>query len=224
MQPPPDGHLGHAAGDAGKRCPATTPMSRRTAPRRAQIMQKLGYGPDNRADDQGVDPQHPDLSRSGGHPDRPAEGGLYRRRARAGRHLALFPKIMRKEFTDRPQLADQRRLEATRPVLRVCGSSRNWDGYCNPEVDKLIEQQSEAERSRNAASSWSGQIERKLAEDVARPIIFYAASRTCWQPLRQEPDDDGQQHLQRQPPGRRLARQITRRESTTASDTMRSAS
>ena len=26
------------------------------------------------------------------------------------------------------------------------------------------------------------EIERKLAEDGARPIIFYAAAATCWQP------------------------------------------
>jgi hypothetical protein len=34
-----------------------------------------------------------------------------------------------------------------------CGSSLNWDGYCNPEVDKLIEQQSiEADGTAQAAA------------------------------------------------------------------------
>ncbi len=41
------------------------------------------------AQDQGVDPQHPGLSRSGGDPDRPAEGDLHRRRARRGRDRQL---------------------------------------------------------------------------------------------------------------------------------------
>jgi len=44
-----------------------------------------------------------------------------------------------------------------------CGSSLNWDGYCNPEVDKLIDRQSEeADAARRKEVLW--QIERKLAE------------------------------------------------------------
>jgi ABC-type transport system substrate-binding protein len=54
-------------------------------------------------------------------------------------------------------------------------------GYCNPEVDKLIEQQSiEADAGRRKQLVWA--IERKLAEDGARPIIFYNRYGTCWQP------------------------------------------
>ena len=48
MQPPPGGLMGHAAGCAARRCRAMIPTCRRTARRPAQIMQKLGYGPDNR--------------------------------------------------------------------------------------------------------------------------------------------------------------------------------
>jgi peptide/nickel transport system substrate-binding protein len=62
-----------------------------------------------------------------------------------------------------------------------CGSKLNWDGYCNPEIGKLIEQQSsEANQERRKQLVWT--IERKLAEDVARPIIFYNRVGTCWQP------------------------------------------
>ncbi len=62
-----------------------------------------------------------------------------------------------------------------------CGSSLNWDGYCNPEVDKLIEQQSiEGDPGRCKQLLWA--IERKLAEDDVRPIIFYSRGGTCWQP------------------------------------------
>ena len=62
-----------------------------------------------------------------------------------------------------------------------CGSNLNWDGYCNPEVDKLIEQQSrEGDAGRRKQLLWT--IERKLAEDSVRPIIFYAAGGTCEQP------------------------------------------
>ena len=62
-----------------------------------------------------------------------------------------------------------------------CGSSLNWDGYCNPEVDRMSEQQSrEKDDEQRRKQSW--EIERKLAEDASRPMIFYASSASCWQP------------------------------------------
>ena len=43
---------------------------------------------------------------------------------------------------------------------------RNYTGYCNPEVDKLIDQQSaEPDREKRKELVW--QIERRLAEDGA---------------------------------------------------------
>ena len=48
-------------------------------------------------------------------------------------------------------------------------------------MDELIEQQSiEADPGRRKQLAWA--IERKLAEDGARPIIFYNRSGSCWQP------------------------------------------
>ena len=48
-------------------------------------------------------------------------------------------------------------------------------------MDALIERQSsEADRQKRQQLVW--QIERKLAEDGARPIIFYDRRATCWQP------------------------------------------
>jgi peptide/nickel transport system substrate-binding protein len=54
----------------------------------------------------------------------------------------------------------------------VCGAQRNYTGYCNPEVDKLVDQQSaETDLEKRKRLVW--EIERKLAEDDARPILFY---------------------------------------------------
>ena len=95
---------------------------------------------------------------------------------------AYFPKIMRKDFT--VGLNIQTRGPDPDPVFELfygCGSNLNWDGYCNPEIGKLIEQQSsEANQERRKQLAWT--IERKLAEDVARPIIYYNRAGTCWQP------------------------------------------
>ena len=57
----------------------------------------------------------------------------------------------------------------------------NYNGYCNSDVDKLIDQQSvESNRQNRQKLVW--EIERKLAEDGARPIIYYGRGATCWQP------------------------------------------
>src|SRR5260370_9654321 len=90
-----------------------------------------------------------------------------------------FPKIMRKEFTVGLNL--QTSGPDPDPILDLfygCGSSLNWDGYCNPDVDKLIEQQSiEADPGRRKQLLWA--IERKLAEEGSRPTIFYNPGGTC---------------------------------------------
>jgi peptide/nickel transport system substrate-binding protein len=95
---------------------------------------------------------------------------------------AYFSKIMRKDFT--VGLNIQTSGPDPDQVFEFfygCGSNLNWDGYCNPEIGKLIEQQSsEANQERRKQLAWT--IERKLAEDVARPIIYYNRAGTCWQP------------------------------------------
>src|SRR5713101_4852535 len=63
----------------------------------------------------------------------------------------------------------------------VCGAQRNYTGYCNPEVDKLIDRQSaETDIEKRKRLVW--EIERKLVEDDARPILFYYDVATCRQP------------------------------------------
>jgi peptide/nickel transport system substrate-binding protein len=56
-----------------------------------QLMETLGYGPDNHLKIKSHRARHSVLPRPGGDPDRPAERGLYRRRARTGRHHQLLP-------------------------------------------------------------------------------------------------------------------------------------
>ena len=62
-----------------------------------------------------------------------------------------------------------------------CGSERNYTGYCDAEVDKLIDQQSgEANPDKRRQIVWK--IEKALAEDGGRPIIFHPRSATCSYP------------------------------------------
>jgi peptide/nickel transport system substrate-binding protein len=61
----------------------------------------------------------------------------------------------------------------------ACNSEANYTQYCTPDVDKLLDQQSqEADIEKRKALVW--QIERILAEDVARPIIYHNRASTCW--------------------------------------------
>jgi len=63
----------------------------------------------------------------------------------------------------------------------ACGSLRNYNNYCNPEMTKLFDQQSrETDRKKRQEMVW--EIDRRLQEDVARPIISHGRIAGCWQP------------------------------------------
>jgi peptide/nickel transport system substrate-binding protein len=62
-----------------------------------------------------------------------------------------------------------------------CHSERNYTNYCNPEIEKLFDQQSmETDLAKRKQLVW--EIDKKLQEDVARPIIFHGREGSCWQP------------------------------------------
>jgi peptide/nickel transport system substrate-binding protein len=63
----------------------------------------------------------------------------------------------------------------------ICGAENNPDGYCNPEIDKLIDRQSrEFDQEKRKQLVW--EIERRLADDGARPIIYHTRAATCRKP------------------------------------------
>ena len=56
-----------------------------------------------------------------------------------------YPTVMRKDYTigrDRQRERARRSRTSNSTKTSSCGSERNYTGYCNPEVDKLIDQQS----------------------------------------------------------------------------------
>ena len=63
----------------------------------------------------------------------------------------------------------------------LCKSERNFTNYCNSDVDRLISEQSrEADLEKRRRIVW--EIEKKLVEDVARPVLFHSRTGTCWYP------------------------------------------
>ena len=181
LQPPPDGLWGMPA-DEVKKLPGYGPDVEKNRADGRQIMRQLGYGPDKHLDIK-VTTRNLTYYRD------PAillidqlkqvyiDGELEEVDT-----PQYFPKILRKDFTVALNL--QTSGPDPDPIFKIfygCGASVNWDGYCNPEVDELIEQQSrEGNPERRKPILW--QIERKLAADVARPILFYVKGATCRQP------------------------------------------
>src|SRR4029077_13733623 len=63
----------------------------------------------------------------------------------------------------------------------LCGAARTDPGDYNAEIDKLIGKQSaEPDPQKRKKIVW--EIERKLIEDDARPILFYTRAANCREP------------------------------------------
>lgn len=94
-----------------------------------------------------------------------------------------YPKIARKDFTVGLNLTVNGLDDPDQTLYEnfTCGAEGNYDGYCNPQVDKLIDEQSmQLDQQRRKERVWA--IERALAEDTARPILYHIRAGTCWQP------------------------------------------
>ena len=89
----------------------------------------------------------------------------------------------------------------------ACGSERNYTQYCNPELEKLFHQQSQmTDFEKRRALVW--EIDRKLQEDGARPVISHGRGGTCWQPSRQGREHRRQHDIQPLALRARLDRQV----------------
>jgi peptide/nickel transport system substrate-binding protein len=181
LQPPPGGLWGMSA-DLLKGLPGYDPDMQKNRAQGRQIMEQLGYGPGNRLKIRVSTRDHPDFRGAAVILIDQLKEVYFDGELETIDTTVYYPKILRKEYTVALNLAQSG--PDPDPILDAlyrCGSSLNLNGYCNPEVDRLIEQQSiEADPGRRKQLAWA--IERKLAEDGARPTIFYSRGGTCWQP------------------------------------------
>ena len=169
-----------------------------------EVLQTLpGYGPDvaeNRVEARGI------MNKLGYGPDKPLAVTVTTRNAAAYRDAAVlligqlqeifidgtlnaidttqwYPTVMRKDYTVGVTVSENGLDDPDQQFYEnfACGAERNYTGYCNAEVDRLIDlQSSEPDQAKRKQIVW--EIERKLAEDAARPAIFYPMSAACWQP------------------------------------------
>ena len=120
-----------------------------------------------------------------------------------------YPKVMRKDYTVGMNITES---EVDDPDVLyyenyACGAARNYTGYCNPEVDKLINQQSiETDLAKRKQLVWR---DREEADRGRRPAGHLLPTRRGLPGTFGEgADPDGQQHLQRSALRRPLARQL----------------
>ncbi len=181
MQPPPEGPWGMPP-DQLKTLPGYDPDVQNNRAEARRLMGKLGYGPANRVKLKLSVRDLPFLRD-------PAvilidqlkevyiDGEL-----ETIDTTNWLPKLLRKDYI----VALNGQGSGVDPDLSLntvyrCGGELNYNGYCSPEVDQLIDRQSgEADTQKRKQLLW--EIERKLAEDGARPIIFYDRRATCRQP------------------------------------------
>ncbi len=94
-----------------------------------------------------------------------------------------YPRITRKEFTIALNLITNSVDDPDQALYEfyTCNAEANYDGYCNPALDKMVDEQSmQFDQAKRKKLVW--EIEKRLAEDVARPILYHSRSGTCWHP------------------------------------------
>ena len=182
MMPPPAGSWGMPP-EVLQSLPGYGPDLQKNRAEARDIMQKLGYGPDKRL---AVTVR---TRNAGGYRD-PAillidqlkeiyvDGTL-----NAIDTTQWYPTVMRKDYAVGLTVSENGLDDPDQQFYEnfVCGAERNYTGYCSKEVDELVDRQSmEVDNDKRRRLVW--EIERKLAEDSARPAIFYPKSGACWQP------------------------------------------
>ncbi|MFO1081520.1 MAG: ABC transporter substrate-binding protein [Reyranellaceae bacterium] len=182
MQPPDDGVWGMPT-DQLAQVPGYGPDVQKNREQARAIMKKLGYGPDKRLKLK-VGTRGISLYKD---PAVILLGQLKEIYVDAELDIIetsqWFSRVARKEYTiglnttgngvDDP---DQNFFENF-----SCKSERNYTGYCNPEIEKLFEAQSvQTDHDKRRKMVW--EIDRKLLEDAARPIVMWNRAGICMQP------------------------------------------
>jgi peptide/nickel transport system substrate-binding protein len=182
MLPPPAGLWGLPSERLEKLPGYSADIAKNRAEARG-IMERLGYGPDNRLKIK-VAARNIPISRD------PAiilidqlksiyiDGDLD-----LVDTAAWFPKIARHDYVIGHNLTANAVDDPDQHLYEnyACGSERNATAYCNPELERLFERQSvEADQEKRKQLVWD--IDEKLQQDGARPIIFHYRAATCRQP------------------------------------------
>src|SRR6516162_1643494 len=182
MLPPPEGVWGMPA-DMLKSLPGYNPDVGKNRAEARGIMEKLGYGPDK--------PLKLTVSTRNIPPYRDPAVILIDQLKEIYMDGELdpidtaqwLPRVMRGDYTIALNLTGNGLDDPDQTLYEnfTCGAEGNYDRYCSPELDKMVDRQSmEFDPAKRKDLVWA--IERKLAEEAARPILWHNRSGTCWHP------------------------------------------
>jgi peptide/nickel transport system substrate-binding protein len=182
MMPPPEGIWGMPP-EMLRTLPGYDPDVQKNRAEARALMEKLGFGPDRRLRVKTVTRDLPDFRDNAvilidqlkeiyidGELD-PIDT------------VQWFPKMYRKDYQMgygfSAGVADD--PDDQFYTVYACDAQLNYTGYCNRELEREFERQSmEADQEKRQRLVW--QIDKKLQEDGARPIIAHYRAATCWQP------------------------------------------
>ena len=182
MHPPPEGLWGLPM-EVLRTLPGYDPDVAKSRAEARKIMEKLGYGPNNRLS--------VTMSTRNIAPYRDPAVILIDHLREIYIDAKLdpidttqwYPVLTRRDYKVGMNVVEVA-VDDPDPVLYenyVCNAQRNYTGYCNPEVDKLVDQQSaEIDIEKRKRLVW--EIEKKLILDDARPILFYQKAANCAKP------------------------------------------
>lgn len=95
-------------------------------------------------------------------------------RAEEPRHGGVL-KVFHRDSPASPSILEESSDFVTAPFMR------NFTQYCNRALQPLFDRQSmETDPAARRALVW--EIDRRLQEDLARPILYHNKAVTCWQP------------------------------------------
>ena len=182
MMPPPEGLWGMPP-DMLRALPGYDPDVQKNRAEARTLMEKLGYGPDRRLPVKIVIRDVPEFRDNAvilidqlkqiyidGELD-PIDT------------VNFFPKIFRKDYQVSIGLQAGEIDEPDEEFYGryACGAQLNLTGYCNRELEQRFDRQSmEPDQEKRKQLVW--EIDKKLQEDGARPIIAHYRQATCWQP------------------------------------------
>jgi len=186
---PPEGEDGTQGGIWGmpkemlEKLPGYGPDVAKNRAEARAIMQKLGYGPDNRLKvtivTRDVPPyRDPAVILIDQLKEIYIDGEL-----QPIDTTQWYPTMMRKDYTVALNLTGTMVDDPDALLYEnyACGGVGNYNGYCNKEIDALIDQQSmEPDQEKRKHLVW--EIERRLTEDGAKPLVYFNKGATCWQP------------------------------------------
>jgi peptide/nickel transport system substrate-binding protein len=182
MQPPPQGVWGMPT-EMLRGLPGYDPDVGKNRAEARKLMEKAGYGPDKllavKVSVRNTPPfRDPAVILIDQLKEIYIEGEL-----EAVETANWFPKVYRKDYKVGLNLtgAGVDDPDAQFYENYACGSDRNYTGYCNRELDQLFDRQS-MERDQDKRRRLVWEIDKKLQEDGARPILYHNRFATCWQP------------------------------------------